>query len=262
MAKSTQKTANVSTETTEISLLSEDVKTAGIALLNNLADALVAVDTSSIKFFVWAKSVYTANGANNSEVSFGEVEKLIGATLNEVHVKSIVNRVKKINGIVYEAYKNGLKFDVEIVTFGNIETSTSFITSRTKAVVEGNPIFKKVDGKLTPTTLKIAKSAMTKAVNKAYKDTCKANGVKSLNGSHHRHYNNLMTDLMSDVVSMYVTEKDEDAKFEALTKSIEAFLESCTPEHRKSLEAKFSKEVAVNNTPEPETADLESQVTA
>jgi len=263
MAKNTTKnTATTPAIETETTLITDENTVIGTGILNELADNLVAVDTSSIKFFKWAKQVYTDGGSKNSEASFAEVEKLIAKTLSDVHVKSIVNRVKKINGIVYDVYKNGLMFEVDLVTFGNIESATQFITSRTKAVTEGNPIFKKVDGKLTPTTLKIAKGAMTKAVNKAYKETCKANGVKKLVASHHRQYNNLLTDLVDDVTKMYVTEKDEEAKFEALNKMIEAFLEGCTVEHRKALEAKFSKEVAVNTTEKaPETTEeMEAKV--
>jgi len=230
-----------------------------VATIEDMGSKIQAVDVSSMTFYREAKAIYTSYGQKNAEEAHDKVANLIAEVLGEAHTKSVVNRAKKINGIVYDAYKNSVKIVDVLTTFGNIESVTKFIGQMDKAAKEGEKIFFESDEGRKVVEARLAKAAMTKAVNDVSKKLMKSLKVDTLTDKHYRLYNDTLTEAISDVKHKYTTERTEEAKFASMLKSLEDIAATLSPEQRARIMA--AVEVAEAKIQEPKTsAELEKEV--
>lgn len=245
--------ANTETQTEQnVPAMAEETQTELVVLINNVADAEVNSSNKSMDFYVLAHGLYTSGGAKNAEHTFGVIEALIATSLKDGHTKAVVNRVKKINGITYSAYKHGVKIPAELSTFQNIESAVRYIEQMQKAAAQGLTIIHKKPSGNKPVKVSIVIAAMTKAVNQTYKTVCDLTGAKNLTGQHYRQYNDLLTDNISHVKHTYVTERDEESKFALLAKSLSESMETMTPTHKAQL-------LAILNGTAPQVANTEAE---
>ena len=235
------------------------VKNEGLVhVIEDLAEKTMAVDNSSMAFFHKAKEIYTVSGKKQAEDSFTAINTLISAVCSKDYTKSVVNRLKKVNGIVYDIYKNDVKAVATLTTFGNLEEISSYISKMSKASANGEKLWHTPEGGVKKVIdLSTAKGAMTRAVSAVSTRLMKTLKVKALDNSHYKMYNDALTDAISEIVKTYTNEKTEQMLFEAIEKSIKASVGTMSKEHRDAL--KLLLEVAEVPAME-KTEDLEKKV--
>ena len=250
MAKSTPEVV-VSTMTEKVAFVSQ--------WANSHADIEVASSVSSMSFYVASHALYTEMGAKNAEEAYLAIEKEIVSTVAEAHTKSVVNRLKKINSICYDAYKLGLKIDGTLTTFQNLEDITGFANRITEATKDGSKITH-VKGEIKKLVSRgVVLSALTKAINSTYREVCEASNpqVEQLTDAHYKVYNNVLSDKMSELKHSYLIEADLEKQFDRLLKMADDLHDRLSQDQIMAIIAKLqAPKKAVNVAEETDTEEV------
>lgn len=226
------------------------------AWANSQADIEVASSVSSMAFYVQSHAVYTEMGARNAEEVYGAIEKKLVETISGAHTKSVVNRLKKINGICYDAFKLGLRIDGNLSTFQNVEDIVSFANRITEATRDGSKVTQIKGETKKLVSRSVVLTALTKAINSTYKEVCQAANppVEQLSDAHYKQYNNLLSDKMSALRHEYVIVADLAKQFDRLMKLAGDLHDKLSPDQLASLIATLQTPKApANEVEEPET---------